>query len=171
MPKRASEKHFESRRITNLSGQVGIQTHADHRLLEVDHESTVLRYNAALQYRSAVFSSGNALQTLHLQLCPVMAFLRTKSEENTKKMISKIHLSATTMIGLMSLCMSLNITSAQTSATKQKRYELSARASEIDPRVKSHPKINFLLETASGRPADVLKTRLSILRYLNVASL
>lgn len=149
------KKHFESRRITNLSGQVGIQTHANHRLPEVDHESTVLRYNAALQYRSAVLYSGNALQTLHLQLCPDMAFLRTKSEENTKKMISKIHLSATTMIGLMSLCMSLNIASAQTSATKQKRYELSARASEIDPRVKSHPKINFLLETASGRPADV----------------
>ena len=74
-----------------------------------------------------------------------MAFLRTNSEENTQKMISKIHVSATTMIGLMSLCICLNIASAQTSATKQKRYELSARASEIDPRVKSHPKINFLL--------------------------
>ena len=59
------------------------------------------------------------------------------------------------MIGLMSLSMCLSVASAQTSATKQKRYELSARASEIDPRVKSHPKINFLLETASGRPADI----------------
>jgi len=36
-------------------------------------------------------------------------------------------------------------------------YELSARASVVDPRVKSHPKINFLIETANGKPADMQK--------------
>ncbi len=39
--------------------------------------------------------------------------------------------------------------------TKPKRYELQARASAIDRRVRSHPEINFVLETASGKPADV----------------
>jgi hypothetical protein len=34
-----------------------------------------------------------------------------------------------------------------------KRYELSARASKIDPRCKSHPEINFLLEK-DGKPQD-----------------
>ncbi|MEJ6647351.1 MAG: hypothetical protein QNL24_08525 [Akkermansiaceae bacterium] len=37
---------------------------------------------------------------------------------------------------------------------KPQRYELRARASKIDPRVKAHPKINFLIETKSGKPAD-----------------
>ena len=35
-----------------------------------------------------------------------------------------------------------------------KRYQLKARASKIDPRCKSHPKIGFLLEDAKGKPAD-----------------
>lgn len=35
------------------------------------------------------------------------------------------------------------------------QYKLTARASEIDPRVKAHPEINFLIETADGKPADV----------------
>ena len=81
MPKRASEKHFESRRITNLSGQVGIQTHADHQLPEVDHESTVLRYNAALQYRSAVLFSGKPLPSLRLHVALAWHF----SEKNQKR--------------------------------------------------------------------------------------
>lgn len=34
------------------------------------------------------------------------------------------------------------------------RYELTARASEIDPRAKPHPEINFVFE-AKGKPADV----------------
>ena len=38
-----------------------------------------------------------------------------------------------------------------------KRYELSARASEIDPRAKSHPGIDFTFETKEGKPADVQK--------------
>jgi hypothetical protein len=37
---------------------------------------------------------------------------------------------------------------------KPQRYELTARASEIDPRVQAHPEINFLLES-KGKPADV----------------
>ncbi len=35
-----------------------------------------------------------------------------------------------------------------------KRYEFSARALEIDPRVQAHPEINFLLEN-NGKPADL----------------
>lgn len=35
-----------------------------------------------------------------------------------------------------------------------RRYELTARASEIDPRVRAHPEISFLLEKA-GKPADL----------------
>ena len=34
-------------------------------------------------------------------------------------------------------------------------YRLTARASAIDARVRSHPEIGFLLETAAGKPADV----------------
>ena len=37
---------------------------------------------------------------------------------------------------------------------KPQRYELSARASEIDPRAKEHPEIDFVF-TAKGKPADV----------------
>ena len=37
---------------------------------------------------------------------------------------------------------------------KPQLYELKARASKIDPRVKAHPKINFLVESKSGQPAD-----------------
>jgi hypothetical protein len=35
-----------------------------------------------------------------------------------------------------------------------RRYELSARASEIDSRVQSHPEIGFLIETDQGKRAD-----------------
>jgi len=35
------------------------------------------------------------------------------------------------------------------------RYELKARASEIDPRAQSHPEINFVFEDAKGKPADL----------------
>jgi hypothetical protein len=34
-------------------------------------------------------------------------------------------------------------------------YKLTARASEIDPRVKAHPEIDFLIESKDGKPADV----------------
>jgi len=34
-------------------------------------------------------------------------------------------------------------------------YRLSVRASVVDPRVRSHPDINFLLKTPDGKPADV----------------
>jgi len=38
-----------------------------------------------------------------------------------------------------------------------KRYELSARASEIDPKAKEHPEIDFTFETKDGKPADTEK--------------
>ncbi len=34
------------------------------------------------------------------------------------------------------------------------RYKLTARASEIDSRVQSHPEIGFLIDTDQGKPAD-----------------
>lgn len=36
-----------------------------------------------------------------------------------------------------------------------RQYKLIARASRIDPRVKAHPEINFLITTKSGKPADI----------------
>lgn len=38
--------------------------------------------------------------------------------------------------------------------SKPQRYELSARASELDPRARAHPEIDFVFER-SGKPADV----------------
>jgi hypothetical protein len=35
------------------------------------------------------------------------------------------------------------------------QYNLTARASIIDPRVKAHPEINFLIDAAPGKPADM----------------
>lgn len=35
------------------------------------------------------------------------------------------------------------------------RYQLSARASEIDSRVQAHPEIGFLIDDAKGKPADL----------------
>lgn len=40
---------------------------------------------------------------------------------------------------------------------KPQRYEFSARASAIDPRVKPHPEIDFLLEDKDGKPLDLQK--------------
>ena len=40
-----------------------------------------------------------------------------------------------------------------------KRYELSARASEIDPRAKSHPGIDFTFETKEGKPPTCRRPR------------
>ncbi|HIF01011.1 MAG TPA: hypothetical protein EYQ63_29380, partial [Fuerstia sp.] len=39
--------------------------------------------------------------------------------------------------------------------SKPQHYKLTARASEIDSRVRSHPEIGFLIETKDGKPADV----------------
>ena len=36
-----------------------------------------------------------------------------------------------------------------------KRYQLTARASEIDSRVQAHPEIGFLINNANGKPADI----------------
>lgn len=42
----------------------------------------------------------------------------------------------------------------QQAAAQPQRYELTARASEIDPRAKPHPEINFVFEK-DGKPADI----------------
>ena len=41
---------------------------------------------------------------------------------------------------------------------KPQRYELTARASQIDPRARPHPEIDFVFEK-DGKPADVENAR------------
>lgn len=67
----------------------------------------------------------------------------------------------TRMKFLLSLCSLVLVAQAATSETtlkfndsKPQAYSLSARASEIDSRCKSHPEVGFVLE-AGGKPADV----------------
>jgi hypothetical protein len=51
----------------------------------------------------------------------------------------------------------LSLTTASQSQDRKpvlQRYQLTARASELDPRVKAHPEIGFLIETPNGKPAD-----------------
>ncbi|MCG8603228.1 MAG: hypothetical protein MI807_24005 [Verrucomicrobiales bacterium] len=43
----------------------------------------------------------------------------------------------------------------QFSDASPKRYELSARASELDPEAKEHPEINFVFQNKDGKPSDV----------------
>ncbi len=38
---------------------------------------------------------------------------------------------------------------------KPQHYKLTARASELDSRVKAHLDINFLIDTKDGKPADI----------------
>jgi hypothetical protein len=38
---------------------------------------------------------------------------------------------------------------------KPQRYQLSARASVIDPRTRAHPEIAYLIDTKDGKPADL----------------
>ncbi|MEQ9411398.1 MAG: hypothetical protein RIK87_27030 [Fuerstiella sp.] len=39
--------------------------------------------------------------------------------------------------------------------SEPQQYNLTARASDIDPRVQAHPEIDFLIDTKDGKPADV----------------
>lgn len=48
----------------------------------------------------------------------------------------------------------LFLLSAITVFAQPQRVEFTARASEIDPRAKQHPEINFVFES-KGKPADV----------------
>lgn len=69
-------------------------------------------------------------------------------------------------IGCFSLLLALTMTTyaqrpvvspqgiADTRKADGKHYKIRARASEIDSRVKSHPDINFLIESKDGKPAD-----------------
>ena len=66
-----------------------------------------------------------------------------KTPVKNPRMMSKIQFSIPSCLALMSLSACMSITSAQQVTPKPQRYELSVRACEIDPRVKSHPEINF----------------------------
>lgn len=61
------------------------------------------------------------------------------------------------LVACLLLCSSLTIAAEKPPAyndPKPQRYDLTARASQIDPRAKSHPEIDFVLEKG-GKPADV----------------
>lgn len=61
-----------------------------------------------------------------------------------------------TLITLSILCAaSIEAQTLTFSDPNPQRYELTARASEIDSRVKAHPEINFLVDDAKGKPADI----------------
>jgi hypothetical protein len=47
------------------------------------------------------------------------------------------------------------IAQSESQRTDGKRIRVTARASELDPSVQSHPEIDFLLETPDGKPMDV----------------
>lgn len=58
-------------------------------------------------------------------------------------------------LSVFSICTSLPAQeSFEFNDAKPQRYELSARASVIDPRTREHPDINFVFE-AKGKPADL----------------
>ena len=55
---------------------------------------------------------------------------------------------------LVATCVQVSADPPRYSDANPQRYELSARASEIDSRVQAHPEIGFLIETDQGKPAD-----------------
>jgi len=63
------------------------------------------------------------------------------------------------LLSILSLACSVHFACAgddlKFSGSSPKRYELSARASEIDSRAKEHPEINFVFASKDGKPADV----------------
>jgi hypothetical protein len=63
-----------------------------------------------------------------------------------------------TLVLILSLACGTQIRSAETPLTfsdpRPQRYQLSARASEIDSRARSHPEIDFVFEK-DGKPADM----------------
>ena len=68
---------------------------------------------------------------------------------------TKIGFSASVCIGVILFVNCERLAFAEQLASKSKRYELQARASVIDRRVRSHPDIKFVLESSSGKPADI----------------
>ena len=68
---------------------------------------------------------------------------------------TKIGFSVFVIIGVTLFATCGRFVLAEQVASNQKRYELQVRASSIDRRVRSHPEIKFVLETSSGKPADV----------------
>lgn len=67
------------------------------------------------------------------------------------------HITATRLHTFNSLLISsllLTTTVCQAAEPGGQSFQLKARASEIDSRVRSYPEINFVLEAQNGRPAD-----------------
>ena len=61
------------------------------------------------------------------------------------------------VLGLLLFALAASIAAAQpgTSPPAGRRFDLSARASEIDPRAKEHPEIGFEFNDEKGKPQDV----------------
>jgi len=60
---------------------------------------------------------------------------------------------------LLPFCLTATVCQAQSAPAytdpNPQRYELSARASQIDSRVQAHPEIQFLIDDDKGKPADL----------------
>jgi hypothetical protein len=73
--------------------------------------------------------------------------------------VKTLHRTIAAVLALL-LCLFLPCTTQAQSQLKfrdpsPQHYKLTARASQIDPRVKAHPEIGFLIETENGKPADI----------------
>lgn len=89
-----------------------------------------------------------------------MEFTESSVVEKDYPMKRSLIASITLPLGLAILATSVG--QAQTTSRtlkfadpKPQRYQFTARASELDPRVKAHPEIDFLIETDKGKPADM----------------
>lgn len=73
--------------------------------------------------------------------------------------LSNVHLLLIGLLLTLAFGTIVEPTSAQTplvfNDANPQRYQIMARASEIDPRVKPHPEIDFLIDSPNGSPADV----------------
>lgn len=69
-----------------------------------------------------------------------------------------IHCNLAIMIVIATASASLaeqDVSRAMVQDPNAQRYNLTARASEIDPRVKAHPEIGFLVDLPNGKAADI----------------
>lgn len=59
------------------------------------------------------------------------------------------------VLGCNSSVVSAQLSPLKFTDRKPQHYKLTARASQLDPRVKAHPDIDFLIDTKDGKPADM----------------
>jgi hypothetical protein len=69
--------------------------------------------------------------------------------------ISQSWLAGFIVFALVSSVANAQVASLKFDDPKPQHYKLTARASKLDPRVKAHPDIDFLIDTKDGKPADI----------------